>query len=89
MTQSLSPIHFALPPAEKHAFPFHIANLTCEIELAHEVLGPPPYKDFVDGLGDADYWAYCYSCGLRLLFEFIHPLGAGMQGQANVCFLDW
>ena len=84
MKDILKPKAISLPPAERFAFPFHIANLAYEISVVRDRLGVSPYQDFVDGLGDADYWAFEYPCGLRLLFEFIHPIGSGMNGYANV-----
>ena len=77
-------IPIEIPPSEKYVFAFHIANLTYNIDFARNLFGPSPFQDFVDGLGDADYWAFQYPCGMKLLYEFIHPLGPKMAGYANV-----
>jgi len=82
--QTSDPKPITLPPEEKHAFPFHIANLQYDLTLAKSLLGEPTYQDLVEGLGDADYWAFAYPCGLRLAYEFIRPLSDGMLGIANV-----
>lgn len=78
------PSPIALPPTQEFAFPFRIASLKYDLALAKHHFGESPWQNFVDGLGDADYWAFEYPCGLRMLFEFIHPLGVGMVGYANV-----
>ena len=83
MTTS-QPTPIALPPVEKLAFPFHIANLQYDLDLAKSMLGDPTHRDWVDGLGDADYWAFAYPCGLRIAYEYIEPLGTGMAGYANM-----
>lgn len=31
-----------------------------------------PHVDWVDGLGDADYWAVEFDCGLSVAFELLH-----------------
>ena len=79
-----SAIAIELPLSEKHVFVFHIASLTYNIDSARSLFGPSRFQDFVDGLGDADYWAFQYPCGMKLLYEFIHPLGPKMNGLANV-----
>jgi len=73
-----------LPAPEKHLFLFHIANLDYDINHAREQFGPSPYQEFVDGLGEADYWAFTYPCGIKLAYEFIHPLAPNLRGYANV-----
>lgn len=81
--QTSVPSPITLPPADAHAFPFHIAILRYDLVLAKSLLGEPTSHGCVDGLGDADYWAFEYPCGLRLLYEFIHPIGEGAAGYAN------
>ena len=73
-----------LPTSEKYIFAFHLANLTYDIEHARKMFGSSSYHDFVDGLGDADFWAFTYPCGMKLLYEFIHPLVPTADGIANV-----
>ena len=78
------PTPIAFPSAEEHGFPFHIANLQYDLALAKSLLGDPAHRDWVDGLGEADYWAFAYPCGLKLVYQFIEPLGSGMPGYAGV-----
>jgi hypothetical protein len=75
-----------LPLAEKHAFVFHIARLNCDRGALQSQFGPPQFRDFVDGIGDAEYWAFLYPCGMKLLYEFTHGLGLApaSNGFANV-----
>lgn len=73
-----------LPRSEQYAFIFHIARLTCDIGVLEGQFGPPQFRSFVDGLGDADYWAFLHPCGMRLAYEFIHPLNSDSRGIANV-----
>lgn len=48
--------------------------IACHVprEKVTEVLGPPMLVASVDGLGDADCWAYEYPCGLQLVYQFQH-----------------
>jgi len=46
-------------------------------EAAAEKLGPPMLTDWVDGLGQADFWAFEFPCGLRIAFEFLHVAKSG------------
>ena len=78
------PSTIAFNAGEKQAFPFHIANLQYDFDLAKSLLGDPTHREWVDGLGKASYWAFAYPCGLRLAYEYIEPLGLGMTGIANV-----
>lgn len=69
---------------EKNAFAFHLATVTADIRLARRTLGPPQAHDFAGGLGDADYWAFMYPCGMKLLFELILPHTEDVDTFANV-----
>jgi hypothetical protein len=33
--------------------------------------------DWVDGLGNADFWAFEFPCGLQVAFEFVHSMKGG------------
>lgn len=46
----------------------------CEVErqVATDLLGPPAMTEWVEGLGNADFWAFEYPCGLQLVYQFLH-----------------
>lgn len=33
--------------------------------------------DIVDGLGEGDFWAFEYDCGLQVIFQFMHHIDSG------------
>lgn len=70
------PLAFAVAFA---AEPPCLISLQVTRSQAQDILGPPHRTDWVDGLGDADFWAFEYSCGLQVAFEFLHedPQGGG------------
>ena len=51
---------------------FDVFQLNIEREKAAHWLGCEPHVDSIDGLGDADYWAIEFDCGLKIAFEFPH-----------------
>lgn len=44
----------------------------------YELLGPPMLTDWVDGLGNGDFWAFEYPCGLQVVFRFMHESEGGL-----------
>jgi len=42
---------------------------------AHEMFGPPTLVEDIDGVGMADYWSFGFSCGLQIVYEFLHNGG--------------
>ncbi|QOV88044.1 hypothetical protein [Humisphaera borealis] len=46
-------------------------------EAAAKKLGPPMLTDWIDGLGNADFWAFEFPCGLQVAFEFLHTATFG------------
>jgi hypothetical protein len=57
----------------------------CDVSLeeAHKVLGPPTATMWDDGLGEADFWALEYPCGLQVLYEFTHyPSGGSVVADS-------
>ena len=46
---------------------------------AHHNLGLPHLTNWVDGLGECDFWAYEYRCGLQVVYQFLHD---GQGGSA-------
>lgn len=57
---------------------FQVFWLDVERSAMSKWLGTEPYVAWVDGLGDADYWAIEFDCGLKISFEFLHH---GEQGS--------
>jgi hypothetical protein len=51
---------------------FDVCWLDVDRQAAALWFGCPPEVAWVDGLGDADYWAVEFDCGLRVAFEFLH-----------------
>lgn len=83
MAATTQPVPVPMPVDDQFAFPFPIAGLGEDLELAHRLLGPPAWQDVIDGLGDADCWAFAWPCGLQLCITFIHPWGnVPAQGHA-------
>lgn len=41
------------------------------------ILGPPTITDWIPGLGTGDFWGLEYSCGLQVVFEFLHQASGG------------
>ncbi|QOV91265.1 hypothetical protein [Humisphaera borealis] len=74
----------AMEAAKPLAFPVPFPDgpmwlLTCDAspEAAAEKLGPPMLTDWVDGLGNADFWAFEFPCGLQVAFEFLQTSKSG------------
>lgn len=58
---------------------FSVCNLSVRREDAASFFGVAPVVAYEPGLGNADYWAIQFECGLKLAFEFFH-----MSEGANV-----
>lgn len=69
------PLAFPLPFPDIPPFLF-IANVPRETVPA--LLGPAMLTEWVDGLGDADFWAFEYPCGLQVAFQFLHDSEGGL-----------
>ncbi len=48
-----------------------------------------PVVDWVDGLGDADYWAIEFECGLQVGFEFLHGMPPRILPPGTVLATEW
>ena len=46
-------------------------------QAARDRLGTPMLIDVVDGLGEADFWAFEFPCGLQVALEFVHHSSCG------------
>lgn len=54
-------------------FPGFVAfRLDVDRHLAARWFSCVPHVDSLGGLGDADYWAVEFDCGLKVAFEFLH-----------------
>lgn len=51
---------------------FNVCHLNLRREDAASYFGVDPVVADEPGLGDADYWAIQFDCGLKLVFEFFH-----------------
>ncbi len=51
---------------------FDLFQLDVDRKMAAEWFNTTPHVAWVDGLGDADYWAVEFDCGLKVAFEFLH-----------------
>jgi hypothetical protein len=58
-----SPVAFPAVPN----FLLHLPNATCD--SLKEKLGAPQVTEWVDGLGNADIWAFEFECGLQVALE--------------------
>ena len=56
---------------------FDVCQLNVQREDAALFFDVPPVVADEPGLGDADYWAVEFECGLKLSFEFFHQSGGG------------
>ncbi len=56
---------------------FHLLQIHIGREKFKRWIGSEPAVEWVDGLGDADYWIIEYNCGLQLGFEFVHACDGG------------
>ena len=52
--------------------PFITVDIGETRSMAHELLGTPHLTELEDGLGDVDYWAFSFACGLRICYRFAH-----------------
>ena len=51
---------------------FELFQLDVDRKLAAEWFNTAPHVAMVDGLGDADFWAVEFDCGLKVAFKFLH-----------------
>ncbi len=51
---------------------FHLFQLDVDRQTAAQWFCTAPYVAWVNGLGDADFWAVEFDCGLKVRFEFLH-----------------
>ena len=56
---------------------FSVFELQIDRTTAAAWFEAPPHVDWVDGLGDADYWIVQFDCGLMVGFEFLHHCKGG------------
>ena len=68
------PVQFAPEPA-------CLVYLNIKHTDAIKTLGQPLLTDWVDGLGDTDFWAYKFACGLQIVIQFRHI----REGGGIVC----
>jgi hypothetical protein len=67
--QNACQISFPVPFAE---IPPWICCWNVSRQVASERLGPPAVTDWVEGLGEADFWAFEFPCGLKVVCELVH-----------------
>lgn len=54
-------------------FPWYdLFQLEVDRQTAAKWFNAPAHVDWVDGLGDADFWVIEFDCGLKVAFEFLH-----------------
>jgi hypothetical protein len=73
-TQNAKPLSF---PVRFPDVPPFLVFCNVSRQVAADRLGPPMLIDWVDGLGNADFWAFEYPCGLQVVFEFVHESNGG------------
>ena len=74
-TEFPKPLTFPIPFPDVPSF-LLVAKLPRD--SVSNYLGPVMLTDSVDGLGDADFWAFEYPCGLQVAFEFLHATDSGL-----------
>lgn len=68
------PLTFPVPFPD---MPGYLVICNVSREAAADKLGPPMLIDWVEGLGNADFWAFEFPCGLQVAFEFVHDSEGG------------
>ena len=77
MTAPEAPKPLTFPVRFPNVPPFLlIANVPRE--TVPNLVGPPMLTDWVDDLGNADFWAFEYPCGLQVAFQFMHDSEGGL-----------
>lgn len=77
MTVSESPKPLAFPVPFPDVPPFLlVANVPRE--TVQNLVGTPMHIEWINGLGHADFWAFEYSCGLQVVFQFMHDSEGGL-----------
>lgn len=72
--KNAKPLAFPVPFPD---IPEYLLICNFSRETAADKLGPPMFVDWVGGLGNADFWAFEFPCGLQVAFEFIHNSEGG------------
>lgn len=72
--ETAKPLTFPVPFPD---LPAYLVYCNVLREAAIDKLGPPMLTEWVNGLGDADFWAFEYPCGLQIAFEFLHKSKGG------------
>jgi hypothetical protein len=68
-TDSPKPLTFPVPFPD---VPWGLVFVKLPRKMVTELLGAPMLTGWVDGLGNGDFWAFEYPCGLQVAFEFMH-----------------
>lgn len=69
------PLTFPVPFTD---IPLYLVGCNVARQAVPEFLGPPQVTSWVDGLGNADFWAFEYPCGLQLVYQFLHQCNGGI-----------
>lgn len=67
--ETASPLDFPVPFPD---VPAYLVEVNVTRKAAAVLLGPPQLVDEDSGLGEADWWAFQYDCGLQIVVEFLH-----------------
>lgn len=68
---------------------FELFQLKVSREEFSNWIKTAPVVDWVDGLGDADYWAIEFECGLQVGFEFLHGIPPTILPPGTVLATEW
>ena len=77
MTASDTPKPLAFPVPFPDVPPFLLVVNVLRKDVPR-LLGPSMLTELVDGLGNADFWAFEYPCGLQVAFQFMHESEGGL-----------
>jgi len=78
----LKTLTFPVPFPDCPGWLIHLSKATSE--SLRGKLGVPHKTGWVDGLGDADFWAFEFECGLQVAIEHIHrPINNGARVVAD------
>lgn len=77
MKSNETPSRLSLPvPFEP--FPNYLLSFELPRQQVHKLFGPPHLTEWVDGLGNGDFWGLEFSCGLLVLIQFMHFTEVGI-----------
>ena len=62
---------------------FDLLQIHVQREEFKQWLSSEPLVEWVDGLGEADYWIIGYDCGMWLSFEFVHAYDFGRVSSSE------